>query len=85
MIFNVKLNNDSEKFLERCDVVLQKRIIQKLKMLKETPFIHDAKSIIGNDKQFRIRVGKYRIIYEADSVNNVINIIKIGKRGNVYD
>ena len=54
-------------------------------MLKETPFIHDAKSIIGSEKQFRIRVGKYRIIYEADSVNNVINIIKIGKRGNVYD
>jgi mRNA interferase RelE/StbE len=42
----------------------------------------DIKPIIGEEKTYRIRVGKYRIIFIAFEESIVIT--KIGSRGDIY-
>ena len=42
----------------------------------------DLKSIVGEENTFRIRVGKYRLLFEL--TGRTILIVKIGSRGDVY-
>lgn len=42
----------------------------------------DIKPIIGEENTYRIRVGKYRILFSV--MGSTLLITKIGPRGNVY-
>jgi len=42
----------------------------------------DLKPIVGEENTFRIRVGKYRLLFEV--TGRTILIVKIGSRGDVY-
>ena len=85
MTFNVKLDNQPEKFLKKADRILQDRIHAKITALQNDPFPHDSKRIVNRrEKTFRIRVGDYRILYVVYFEENTILISKIDKRKNVY-
>jgi len=59
------------------------RILNSIEGLSEKPLPQNAGSLTGRDA-FRLRVGRYRVIYAIDSEEVVILIIKIGHRGGVY-
>jgi len=42
----------------------------------------DLKPIAGEENTFRIRVGKYRLLFEV--TGQIILIVRIGSRGDVY-
>ena len=76
----------SEKFLKNAEKELYGRIIKKLESLKENPFPSDAKRVVGRqEKIFRVRVGKYRIMYAVFYDKNEILIIDIDKRDSIYE
>ncbi|MHA1409143.1 MAG: type II toxin-antitoxin system RelE family toxin [Candidatus Odinarchaeia archaeon] len=52
--------------------------------LGNNPFDYPYKKIKGEASLYRIRIGKYRILYEVDSNHKLIKIIKIDKRKTVY-
>ncbi len=65
---------------------IRKRILDKLDfyMKKDNPFIF-AKPI--KDKtlgDYRFRIGDYRVIFDYDSKQNIIIILKIGHRKDIY-
>jgi len=82
----VEFSNQSSKFLKRLEDNLRTRIIQKLKLLKENPIPSDAKFIRreNNEKVFRIRIGKIRVLYKIKETEKVILVSKIDKRERVY-
>ena len=46
---------------------------KKIELLKQNPFPSDSKRIVNvEDKVFRIRVGKYRILYRIEN-DKIIN------------
>jgi len=59
------------------------RILKSIEGLSEIPLPQNATSLTGRDA-YRLRVGRYRVIYAIDSEEVVILIIKIGQRGGVY-
>ena len=66
-MFDAKYSNQAKKFLKKADKILAKRLIEKIDELRNTPVIHDTKTIQGyEEKLFRVRVGDYRILYEVD-------------------
>lgn len=78
-------SNQASKFLEKTDIFLAKRLLKKIEELKTKPITRDTKKIEGyKEKLFRVRVGRYRILYEIDYKENKIGIIKIDKRSRVY-
>ncbi|MBC8526057.1 MAG: type II toxin-antitoxin system RelE/ParE family toxin [Candidatus Cloacimonetes bacterium] len=83
-MLDIRYSNKAAKFLKKSNGTLVKRIIEKIEKLRENPFIHDTKKIVGSKGLFRARVGDYRILYEVDYKNNLIGIIKIDKRSDVY-
>jgi len=84
-MFSVEFSKRSEKELKNFDKTIRERVMFKIEALVQNPFPRDSIKIKGEEKTFRIRVGKYRILYEVYSENRLILITKIDKRERVYD
>lgn len=86
MMFNIKFDNQPEKFLKKADKALSERLCKKIEALRNDPIPHDAKRVVKRkEKTFRVRVGDYRILYVVYFEDNAILIANIDKRPRVYD
>lgn len=70
-------SKEAIKFLKKQDKSTQKRIIEAIEKLPRGN-IKKIQGTVG----YRLRVGNFRIIY--DKYGNIINIIDIGNRGQIY-
>ena len=61
-----------------------RRIVAVIKALSDEPLPHGSSKLRGMDKTFRIRVGDYRIVYEVDSREHVIDVLHVAHRRDVY-
>ncbi len=60
------------------------RIGQAINKLSQDPRPISCKKLVGFSAAFRLKVGKYRVIYEVNDNKVTIFIIKIGHRKEVY-
>lgn len=83
----IKYSKKAIKFIESQDRPTKQRIKKAIEGLTETPPKGDIKSLQGySDGRKRLRVGKYRIIYDYNEKNEikVLLIINIDSRGDIY-
>jgi mRNA interferase RelE/StbE len=59
-------------------------ILQAVEALAGNPFPIGSTKLIGTVDIHRIRVGKYRVIYEVQGNELVIEVICVGHRKDVY-
>jgi mRNA interferase RelE/StbE len=52
--------------------------------LGSDPFPRGSRKLAGYDDVFRIRVGRYRVIYSVAKKRLIIIVLKIGQRKDVY-
>ena len=84
-MFEILLDIPAQKFLKKTDTGTTSRIIEAIEKLADDPIPHDSKRIMGHaEKLFRIRAGKFRILYRVDYTNRLIVVIKIDSRDKVY-
>ncbi len=85
-MFNIALKQSAAKSLKRLPLNYKSKIIECLHHLSEDPFPegYDLKKLSGFKDFFRIRLGKYRIVYSVDLDNMVITIWFIGHRSKAY-
>lgn len=86
MNYEVRTSKEFEKFLSK-HKDLAPKILNILELLAKDPYENtlDIKKIQGKDKHFRLRLGKYRILYEL--IENKLLIIyayKADSRGDIY-
>ena len=74
---NIKYSKSATKFLRKQDKVTQSRIITAIEKIPEGDIVK-LHGIGG----YRLRVGNYRVIF--DTHGNIIDIIDIDSRGQVY-
>lgn len=74
----------AKKQLQSLPKNTQKRIDIALLSLKTNPRPSGVKKLRGKGNEWRIRVGKYRIVYEIYDEKLVIRVIEIDHRKNVY-
>ena len=67
--------------IEKLESSISRRIVKKVEELSENPFSKDIKKLKRRD-DFRLRVGDYRIIFSIE--NNIIQILKVEHRKNIY-
>ncbi len=85
-MFEVKFDKKAENFLLKCESELFDRIIKKLEILKQNPVPYDSKRVLGYElPTFRIRIGKYRVLYRVNYETKLVIVINIDKRERVYD
>lgn len=84
LTYQLTLNRDAVKFLAKQEKAVQERIRKSLMGLTVRPPIGDIRPLKGYDKRFRLRVGNFRILFEINHKEQVIYILAIDNRGDVY-
>jgi mRNA interferase RelE/StbE len=83
----IEYSRKAAKYLETLDRPTKQRIKAGIEGLTATPPKGDIKPLQGfSDERKRLRVGKYRIIYNylPGGELTVLYIIKIDSRGDIY-
>lgn len=85
MGYKVFLSPDAAKAFKKLDKPIQQRIavlVDKIEASINPRF--SGKALKGNDKEWRYRVGDYRIVCEIRDSELIVWLIRIGHRREVY-
>ena len=83
----IKYSKDAVKFIKKQEESVKKRLRNAIEGLKEIPMSGDIRPLEGyKDGRMRLRVGGFRIIFKIinETEINIIFIMEIGNRGDVY-
>ncbi|MHC1599463.1 MAG: type II toxin-antitoxin system RelE family toxin [Candidatus Methanospirareceae archaeon] len=61
------------------------RIDRNIQILRNDPFPKGVAKLRGGGNRYRVREGKYRMLYEIDQKNKIIIIYRIKLRKTAYD
>lgn len=84
MAYSILLAPPAERQLKSLTDSVQKRIVKRLKSLRENPRPQGVKKLVGEEHLYRIREGDYRIIYTIQDKELIVLVVKIGDRKEVY-
>ena len=82
--YAVEVSATAERQLRKLAKTDQRQIIRAMRQLAIDPRPRGARKLRGYDDIFRIRRGRYRIIYSIENERLVIIILKVGHRKDVY-
>ena len=82
--YEVEVSRTAEKQLRKLPREDQERVARRMLVLASDPFPRGARKLTGYEDVYRVRVGRYRILYSASRRRLVIIILKIGYRKDVY-
>ena len=82
-MYEIKFDKKAIDFLNKLEKDIKKRIWNKLQQCKENPFhfLEHFEDIEG----YKLRVGDYRLIIDVDKTTQILYILKIGHRKNIYE
>jgi len=60
------------------------RIFPRIEALAANPRPFGCRKLVGGDKQWRICIGEYRIVYEIDDHAKTVDVTWIAHRREVY-
>jgi mRNA interferase RelE/StbE len=81
----VVLTSSAEKELKGLSAQLNARIVPRLEALASNPRPPGCKKLKGGDKEWRIRVGDYRVVYTIDDARLLVEVTRIRHRSEVYE
>ena len=83
-MYAVLLEAAAERSLRRLEVAVFRRVGCVLRSLADNPRPHGCRKLTGSDRDWRIRVGDYRIVYEIDDQVREVRVMRIRHRREVY-
>ena len=81
--YTVRVKRSAEKEIDRLPARAFERVAQAILSLERDPRPPGAKKLRGV-QDYRLRVGQYRILYTIDDREQVVEIIAVGHRRDVY-
>ena len=82
-MYSVEFTKTSEKQFYKLPKDMQIRVLNVLERIKIRPF-HFVKRKEGTD-YFIMRAGDYRAVLDIKTEQNIIYILEVGHRKNIYD
>jgi mRNA interferase RelE/StbE len=82
--YRVEISNTAEKQLKKLSKGDQKRMVAAILDLAENPLPKGARKLTGYEDVYRVRVGRFRILYSFAARVLVVIVLKIGHRKDVY-
>ena len=61
----------------------RQRVVERISKLAEDPRPSGSEKISGQDK-YRVRQGRYRILYTIEDQDLLVHVVKVGSRKDVY-
>lgn len=83
--YSLLIKNSAAKELDAAgNKTDRQRIVQRITALAEHPRPQDSEKLAGYVDRYRVRQGRYRVIYLIDDERREVTIFKIGHRKDVY-
>lgn len=83
--YHVALTSSAAKELKKLSGQLIARIVPRLEDLSSNPRPPGCKKLQGGDREWRIRVGDYRVVYIIDDAKLLVEVTRIRHRSEVYE
>ncbi|MCX6405145.1 MAG: type II toxin-antitoxin system RelE/ParE family toxin [Actinobacteria bacterium] len=84
MTYQVILRPQAKKSLSKIPKRERQRIEIAIDLLSTNPYPPASRKLV-NRPEWRVRIGKYRILYEVIDNELVVLVISIGHRSEIYD
>jgi mRNA interferase RelE/StbE len=82
--YEVLFVRSAEKEMNRLPGTVHTRLSKRILSLEDNPRPRGVRKLSGRE-EYRLRVGDYRILYLIDDRNNLVTILAVGHRREVYD
>ena len=82
--YEIEISRTAEKQLRRLPRDDQERVARAMLALADDPFPRGARKLSGYDDVFRVRAGRYRILYSVSGDVLIIVVLKVGHRRDIY-
>ena len=85
MAYKLQTHKSVDKFLAKHKEMRQ-RVLNKLEILAQNPYQNalDIARLEGYENHYRLRIGKYRLLYEIIESQILIYAYDIDSRGGIY-
>lgn len=81
----MSLTASAEKELHRLPAKVVALLMPRIERLAAAPRPTGCKKLKGGDKEWRIRMGDYRVVYEIDDSARTVDVTRIAHRSEAYD
>ena len=82
--YEVSLERNAVKALRRVPAKTRQRIVAAIDALAGEPRPHGHKTLDAKKKLYRVRVGRYRVVYQVHDDRLVVLVVRLGDRKDVY-
>ena len=84
-MYRILFTRSADKALRKMPRDIAQRIRERLDHIAADPYAkHPNVTKLQNRPGYRLRVGDWRVIYEIESGELIILVLRIGSRGEVY-
>ena len=83
--YDLRFTSSAEKELKKLPGQLVARIVPRVENLASNPRPSGCKKLKGGDREWRIRVGDYRVVYTIDDAGLLVEVTRIRHRSDVYE
>jgi len=84
MSYDIEFANKAKRNLKTIPEPFRNKLFVAACALGKNPFPRGLEKLTDREDTYRVRIGKYRIIWLVDSKNNTIWIVNIDKRPQAY-
>jgi mRNA interferase RelE/StbE len=82
--YTIQYSPPAYKELETLSAEVQDRVVAAINALEENPRPQGSKKLKGSKDKYRIRVGRYGVIYEIHEKEIIVLIVRISHRKDAY-
>lgn len=82
--YEVRISQTAEKQLRGLPQADQERVAAKASSLATDPRPAGTRKLRGYEDVWRVRVGRYRILYSVADAEVIVIVLKIGHRSRIY-
>jgi mRNA interferase RelE/StbE len=84
MAYTIQFKPAALRQLKKLPRDAQKRIAERIEMLRDDPFPPGCKKLLGLTDAWRIRVGDYRVVYQVQRGVLLVLVLTVAHRREVY-
>ncbi len=84
MSYSIVISKSVQKQINDLPSQIRNRIIEKIQSLAQEPRPSGVVKLKGSGKEYRIRIGDYRVRYEIKDSSQIIRLLQCKHRRDVY-
>jgi len=82
--YRIEVSATAERQIRKLPRADQIRVIRLIQSLSSEPRPPGCRKLTGYDDVFRVRLGRYRVLYSIEDRRLVVIVLKVGDRKDVY-